>query len=108
MALERFIAEHLRIAATLVGVPCERMTALEIHLGCMRYEIAQATRIVEAAEAATADMNLEAALGDLVVILEAIGDKFGIDYNDGINGAEAVEYMDDEEVFEQANELLAV
>ena len=108
MALERFIAKHVVISATLRGVNAERMTALEIHLGCMRFEVALATHIVEAAEAATADMNLEAALGGLVVILEAIGEKFGVDYNDGINGAEAVEYMDDGEIFERANELMAV
>ena len=108
MALERFIAEHVRIAATLVGVPCERMTALEIFLEGGRYEIAQAIRIVEAAQAATGDVDLEEALEDLIAILDAIGEKFGVDYNDGINGAEAVEYMDDEEVFERANELLAV
>jgi hypothetical protein len=105
MALERFIAEHVVISATLRGVNAERMTALEIHLGCMRFEVALATHIVEAAE--TED-NFNGAYTDLIAILEAIGEKFGVDYNDGINGAEAVEYMDDGEIFERANELMAV
>ena len=105
MALERFIAEHVVISATLRGVNAERMTALEIHLGCMRFEVALATHVVEAAE--TED-NFNGTYTDLIAILEAIGEKFGVDYNDGINGAEAVEYMDDGEIFERANELLAV
>jgi hypothetical protein len=104
MALERFIAEHLRIAETLVGVPCERMTALEIHLACMPYDVAEATRIVEHAEA----VDFNGTYAGLQAILEAIGDKLGVDVHDGINAAEAVEYMDDEEVFERANELMAV
>lgn len=108
MALERFIAEHIRIAETLVGVPCERMTALEIHLEYSRYSTAVAKRVVEAAQAATGDVDLEEALEDLIAILDAIGDKLGLDMHDGIDGAETVEYMDDEEVFELANELLAV
>ena len=105
MALERFIAEHVVISATLRGVNAERMTALEIHLGCMRFEVALATHVVEAAE--TED-NFNGTYTDLIAILEAIGEKFGVDYNDGINGAEAVEYMDDGEIFERANELMAV
>ena len=105
MALERFIAEHVVISATLRGVNAERMTALEIHLGCMRYEVAVATHIVEAAE--TED-DFNGTYTDLIAILEAIGEKFGVDYNDGINGAEAVEYMDVHEIFERANELMAV
>ena len=105
MALERFIAEHVVISATLRGVNAERMTALEIHLGCMRFEVALATHIVEAAE--TED-NFNGTYTDLIAILEAIGEKFGVDYNDGINGAEAVEYMDDGEIFERANELMAI
>ena len=105
MALERFIAEHVVISATLRGVNAERMTALEIHLGCMRFEVALATHVVEAAE--TED-NFNGTYTDLIAILEAIGEKFGVDYNDGISGAEAVEYMDDGEIFERANELLAV
>ena len=105
MALERFIAEHVVISATLRGVNAERMTALEIHLGCMRFEVALATHVVEAAE--TED-NFNGTYTDLIAILEAIGEKFGVDYNDGINGAEAVEYMDDGEIFERANELMAI
>jgi hypothetical protein len=105
MALERFIAQHLRIADTLVGVPCERMTALEILLEDNRYQIAEATRILEHAEAVD-DFN--GTYAGLQAILEAIGDKLGVDVHDGINAAEAVECMDDEEVFERANELLAV
>jgi hypothetical protein len=38
----------------------------------------------------------------------AIGDKRQVDYNDGINAADQVEYMDDDEVFERANECMAV
>jgi hypothetical protein len=104
MALERFIAEHLRIAATLVGVPCERMTALEILLEDNRYQIAEATRIADHAEAVN-DFN--GTYTGIIAILNAIGDKRGVDYNDGINAAEQVEYMDDDEVFERANDLLA-
>jgi hypothetical protein len=81
------------------------MTALEIHLGCMRFEVALATHVVEAAE--TED-NFNGTYTDLIAILEAIGEKFGVDYNDGISGAEAVEYMDDGEIFERANELMAI
>jgi hypothetical protein len=103
MALERFIAQHLRIAETLVGVPCERMTALEMHLDCMPYHVAEATRVVEHAEAE----NFGTYAG-LQALLEAIGHKLGVDVHDGINASEAVEYMDDEEVFERANELMAV
>lgn len=88
-----------------MGVPCERMTALEIFLEDNRYSTAEATAIAEHAEAID-DFN--GVYTELIAILTAIGDKFGVDYNDGINGAEAVEYMDDEEVFERANELMAV
>jgi hypothetical protein len=105
MALERFIAEHLRIAATLVGVPCERMTALEILLEDSTYQVAEAARIVEHAEAVN-DFN--GVYAGLQALLEAIGDKRGVDYNDIINAGEQVEYMDDVEVFERANELMAV
>ena len=105
MALERFIAEHIRIAATLVGVPCERMTALEIHLEDSRYSTAVAKRVVEHAEA---ENDFNGTYAGLQALLEAIGDKLGLDVHDGIDGAETVEYMDDEEVFERANELLAV
>ena len=105
MALERFIDQHLRIAETLVGVPCERMTALEILLEDNCYQIAEATRIAEHAEAVD-DFN--GTYAALQALLEAIGDKRQVDYNDGINAAEQVEYMDDEEVFERANELMAV
>ena len=104
MALERFIAQHLRIAATLVGVPCERMTALEILLEDSTYQVAEATRIVEHAEA----VDFNGTYTGLQALLEAIGEKRGVDVNDGINAAEYVEYMTDEEVFERANELLAV
>ena len=104
MALERFIVQHLRIAETLVGVPCERMTALEILLEGNQYQTAEATRIAEHAEA----VDFNGTYAALQTILEAIGDKLGVDVHDGINAAEAVEYMDDEEVFERANELLAV
>jgi len=102
MALERFIAQHLRIADTLVGVPCERMTALEIHLACMPYDVAEATRIVDQAN----DFNGN--YMELHALLEAIGNKLGVDVHDGINAAEAVEEMDDDEIMEVANELLAV
>jgi hypothetical protein len=105
MALERFIAEHLRIAETLVGVPCERMTALEILLEDNCYQVAEATRIAEHAEAVN---DFDGTYAALQALLEAIGDKRRVDYNDGINSAEQVEYMDDEEVFERANELMAV
>ena len=105
MALERFIAQHLRIAETLVGVPCERMTALEMHLDCVPYHIAEATCIVEHAEA---ENDFNGTYAGLQALLEAIGDKLGVDVHDGINAAEAVEYMDDEEVFERVNELMAV
>ena len=104
MALERFIAQHLRIAETLVGVPCERMTALEIHLACMPYDVAEATRIVEHAEA---ENDFNGTYTGLQALLEAIGDKLGLDVDDGINAAEAVGYMDDEKVFEGGNELMA-
>jgi hypothetical protein len=105
MALQRFIAEHVVIAATLVGVNAQRMTALEIFLEDNRYQIAEATRIVEHAEAVD-DFN--GTYTDLIAILNAIGEKRGVDMHDGINAAEAVEYMDDDEVFERANELMAV
>ena len=104
MALQRFIAQHLRIAAALVGVPCERMTALEILLEDSTYQVAEATRIVEHAEA----VDFNGTYTGLQALLEAIGEKRGVDVNDGINAAEQVEYMDDDEVFERANELLAV
>jgi hypothetical protein len=105
MALQHFIAEHLRITATLVGVPCERMTALEILLEDSTYQVAEATRIVEHAEAVT-DFN--GTYTGLQALLEAIGEKRGVDHNDGINAAEQVECMEDDEVVERANELLAV
>jgi len=105
MALERFIAEHLRIAETLVGVPCERMTALEIHLACMPYDVAEATRIVEHAEA---ENDFDGTYAGLQALLEAIGDKLGVDVHDGINAAEAVELHGQRWVFERANELMAV
>jgi len=105
MALERFIAEHLRIAETLVGVPCERMTALEILLEGSTYQAAEAARIAEHAECL---LDFNGTYAGLHALLEAIGDKLRADYNDGINAAEQVEYMDDEEVFERANELMAV
>jgi hypothetical protein len=103
MALERFIAEHLRITATLVGIPCERMTAIEIFLEDNRYSTAVARRVVEHAEAVTGTYT------GLLALLEAIGDKLGVDVHDRIDAAEAVEYvLDDGEIFERANELLAV
>ena len=105
MALERFIAEHLRIAATLVGVPCERMTALEIFLEDNRYSTAVAKRVVEADGAFH---GFHGTFTVLQVLLEAIGDKLGVDHNDEINAAEQVECMDDEEISERANELMAV
>ena len=105
MALERFIAEHLRIAETLVGVPCERMTALEILLEGSAYQAAEATRIAEHAECVD---GFNGVYAGLQALLEAIGDKWWVDHNDGINAAEQVEYMDDEEVFDRANELMAV
>ena len=104
MALERFIAQHLRIAETLVGVPCERMTALEMHLDCVPYHVAEATCIVDSAEC----VNFNGTYTGLHALLKAIGDKLGVDMHDDMNAAEAVEYMDDEDVFERANELLAV
>ena len=102
MDLERFIAEHLRIAETLVGVPCERMTALEIELACMPYDVAEATCIVDRAN----DYN--GPYTGLHALLKAIGDKLGVDMHDDMNASEAVEYMDEEEIFERANELMAV
>lgn len=105
MALERFIAEHLRIAETLVGVPCERMTALEIHLACMPYDVAEAKRVVEADGAFH---GFHGTFTVIQVLLEAIGDKLGVDMYDDMNAAEAVEYMDDDDIRERANELMAV
>ena len=102
MALERFIIEHLRIAETLVGVPCERMTALEIHLAGQRYEIAKATLGVDRAN----DFN--GPYTGLHALLDAIGDKRGVDYNDNYDAGESLDYMDDDEIMEMANELMAV
>lgn len=102
MALERFIAEHLIIADTLVGVPCERMTALEIELACMPYDVAEATCIVDRAN----DYN--GPYTGLHALLKAIGDKLGVDMHDAMNAAEALDYMDDDEIMERANELMAV
>lgn len=107
MALQHFIAEHLRITATLVGVPCERMTALEIHLACMPYDVAEAKRIVEHVIGSGAG-DFNGTFTGLQAILEAICDKVGVDHNDGINASEQVECMDDDEIFERAYELLAV
>jgi hypothetical protein len=100
MALDRFIEEHLRIAETLVGVPCERMTALEIHFACMPYDIAEATLIVDRAN----DFNGTYTV--LHALLQAIGDKLGVD--DEINAAEEVDCFDDDEIIDAANETLAV
>jgi hypothetical protein len=44
----------------------------------------------------------------LHALLDAIGDKVGVDYNDNYNAGDALDYMDDEEIMEMANELLAV
>ena len=107
MALQRFIAEHLRVAATLVGVPCERMTALEIFLEDNRYSTAEAKRIVEHVIGAGAG-DFNGTFAGLQALLEAIGDKLGVDHNDEINAAEQVECMEDDDIFERANELLAV
>jgi len=104
MALERFIAEHLRIAVNLVGVPCERMTALEIHLAGERYEIAKATLGVDRAECLD---GYNGTYTGLQALLEAIGDKLGVDYNDNYNACESLDYMDDDDIMEMANELLA-
>ena len=101
MALERFIDQHLRIADTLVGVPCERMTALEIHFACMPYDVAEATLIVDRA-------NDNGAYTVLHALLKAIGDKLGVDVDDEINAAEEVDCFDDDEIMEAANETLAV
>lgn len=105
MALERFIAEHLRITATLVGVPCQSMTALEMWTSCMRYDIAEATLGVERAECID-DFN--GTYAGLHTLLNAIGDKFGVDYNDNYNAGESLDYMNDDDIMEMANELLAV
>ena len=105
MALERFIAEHLRITDTLVGVPCERMTALEIHLACMRYDVAEATICVERAECID---NFNGTYVTLLAVLNAIWDKIGVDINDNYNAGESIDYIDDEEIMEMANELMAV
>ena len=102
MALERFIDQHLRIADTLVGVPCERMTALEIHFACMPYDIAEATCIVDRAN----DFNGTYTV--LHALLKAIGDKLGVDMYDDMNAAEEVDCFDDDEIMEAANETLAV
>jgi hypothetical protein len=104
MALERFIAQHLRIADTLVGVPCERMTALEINLACMPYDVAEAMIIVDRAN----DFNFNGPYAVLHALLQAIGDKLGVDVDDKINAAEEVDCFDDDEIMEAANELLAV
>jgi hypothetical protein len=101
MALERFIAEHLRIAETLVGVPCERMTALEINLACMPYDVAEATLIADRA-------NDNGTYTVLHALLQAIGDKIGVDVDDEINAAEEVDCFDDDEIMDAANELLEV
>jgi hypothetical protein len=101
MALERFIDQHLRIADTLVGVPCERMTALEIHFACMPYDVAEATLIVDRA-------NDNGAYTVLHALLQAIGDKLGVDVDDEMNAAEEVDCFDDDEIMEAANETLAV
>lgn len=105
MALERFIAEHVRITATLVGVPCERMTALEIHLAGERYEIAKAELGVDRAECLDGDNGTYT---ELHALLDAIADKLGVDYNDNYNAGESLDYMDDDEIMEMANELMAV
>jgi len=105
MALERFIEQHLRIADTLVGVPCERMTALEIHFACMPYDIAEATLGVDRAECID---GFNGTYAGLHALLDAIGDKVGVDYNDNYNAGESLDYMDDEEIMEMANELMAV
>ena len=102
MALERFIDQHLRIAETLAGVPCERMTALEIELACMPYDVAEATCIVDRAN----DFN--GPYTGLHALLKAIGDKFGVDMYDDMNAAEEVDCADDDEIMERANELMAV
>ena len=102
MALERFIDQHLRIADTLVGVPCERMTALEIHFACMPYDIAEATCIVDRAN----DFNGTYTV--LHALLKAIGDKLGLDMYDDMNAAEEVDCFDDDEIMEAANETLEV
>ena len=105
MSLERFIAEHLRIVATLVGVPCERMTALEMWTSCMRYDIAVATLGVERAECID-DFN--GTYTNLYALLDAIGNKFGVGMHDNYNAGESLDYMDDDDIMEMANELMAV
>ena len=102
MALERFIDQHLRIADTLVGVPCERMTALEIHFACMPYDVAEATLIVDRANDFTGTYTV------LHALLQAIGDKIGVDVDDEINAAEEVDCFDNNEIMEAANETLEV
>jgi hypothetical protein len=81
------------------------MTALEIHLACMRYDIAESTSIVDRAEA---EDNFNGVYAGLLCVLIAMGDKFGVDYNDRVNAAEQVEYFDDDEIMDAANELMAV
>jgi hypothetical protein len=102
MALERFIAQHLRIAETLVGVPCERMTAMEIFLEGNRYQIAEATNVFDFID----DSN--GTYAEIFTMLRAIGDKFGVDDNDDCDGKETVGCMDYEDLIERANKLMAV
>ncbi len=105
MALERFIAEHLRIAETLVGVPCERMTALEILLEGSTYQAAKATLGVDRADCID---GFNGTYTELHALLDAIADKLGVDMHDNYNAGESLDYMDDDEIMEMANELMAV
>jgi hypothetical protein len=81
------------------------MTALEIHLRCMPYDVAEATLCVDRAECID---GFNKFYTDLIAILNAIGDKVGVDYNDNYNAGESLDYMDDEEIMEMANKLMAV
>lgn len=103
MALDRITAKHLRIGATLAQVQCERMTSLEKHL-TSRYDVAEATRIVDHAEG----INEDGTYTELLALLKAIGEKIGVEEVDEMNAAEQVEIMDEEDILERANELMEI
>ena len=100
MSLEHFCTEHCRIAATLVG-NAVRMTALEIMFED-NYDIAYAIAVVESAEAIAFGKYTE-----LLNVLNVIGEKRGLDWNDNCNAWEQWEMdregEDDDYTLEKAN-----